>query len=52
MIKVVDSPNPPLHLILGKTALKRFRDKLTAWKGEIAEWEDVTTGADFTSQAA
>jgi NAD(P)-dependent dehydrogenase (short-subunit alcohol dehydrogenase family) len=52
VIKVVDSPNPPLHLILGKTALKRFRDKLTAWEGEIAEWEDVTTGADFTSRAA
>ncbi len=47
MIKVVDSPNPPLHLILGNAALKRFRARLDQWQKETAEWESTTTGADF-----
>jgi NAD(P)-dependent dehydrogenase (short-subunit alcohol dehydrogenase family) len=47
VIAVADSPNPPLHLILGKLALTRFRDKMAAWQKEIAAWESVTTGADF-----
>jgi NAD(P)-dependent dehydrogenase (short-subunit alcohol dehydrogenase family) len=47
MIAVVDSPNPPLHLILGNVALKRFRARLDQWQKEIAEWEPTTTGADF-----
>jgi len=47
VVQVVDSPNPPLHLLLGKMALKRFRDKLALWQKEIASWENVTTGADF-----
>jgi hypothetical protein len=42
-----DSPNPPLHLILGKIALTRFRGKLAEWEKEIAAWEPVTVGADF-----
>jgi NAD(P)-dependent dehydrogenase (short-subunit alcohol dehydrogenase family) len=47
IIAVADSPEPPVHLILGKIALKRFRDKLSAWDKEIAAWESVTAGADF-----
>jgi NAD(P)-dependent dehydrogenase (short-subunit alcohol dehydrogenase family) len=47
MMAVVDSSNPPLHLILGAMALKRFRDKLGQWEKEIATWESTTLGADF-----
>jgi short-subunit dehydrogenase len=47
IIAVAGSPEPPLHLILGKVALTRFRDKLSQWQKEIARWETVTTGADF-----
>jgi NAD(P)-dependent dehydrogenase (short-subunit alcohol dehydrogenase family) len=47
IITVADSPEPPVHLILGKIALTRFRDKLAQWQKEIAAWEPVTTGADF-----
>jgi hypothetical protein len=36
-----------VHIILGKPALTRFRDKLAQWQKEIAAWEPVTTGADF-----
>lgn len=47
VIAVVDSPEPPVHLILGNPALKRFRNKLAQWEKEIAAWEHITTGADF-----
>jgi NAD(P)-dependent dehydrogenase (short-subunit alcohol dehydrogenase family) len=47
MMQVVDTPNPPVHLILGKIALTRFRGKLEAFQKEIAAWESVTLGADF-----
>ena len=47
MIQVVESPNPPLHLLLGKSALQRFRSKLDNWQKEIAAWEQVSVGADF-----
>jgi short-subunit dehydrogenase len=47
MIAVVESPNPPLHLLLGVSALTRFRAKLDNWQKEIAAWEKVTAGADF-----
>lgn len=47
MMQVVESPNPPLHLLLGAMALKRFRAKQERWREEIAAWESVTLGADF-----
>ena len=47
LIAVADSPEPPVHLILGKIALSRFREKLSTWQKEIAAWESVTAGADF-----
>jgi NAD(P)-dependent dehydrogenase (short-subunit alcohol dehydrogenase family) len=47
MIAVVESPNPPLRLLLGASALKRVRAKLDSWQKEIAEWEPVTINADF-----
>ncbi len=51
MIAVVESPNPPLHLILGAAALKRFRAKLDQWNQEIAAWEPTTLRADFQEVA-
>jgi len=47
VITVADSPEPPVHLLLGKSALTRFRGKLAEWEKEIAAWEPVTLGADF-----
>jgi NAD(P)-dependent dehydrogenase (short-subunit alcohol dehydrogenase family) len=47
MIAVVESPNPPLRLLLGASALQRVRAKLDAWQKEIAAWESTTVGADF-----
>jgi NAD(P)-dependent dehydrogenase (short-subunit alcohol dehydrogenase family) len=47
MMQVVESPTPPLRLLLGKSALQRIRTKLDNWQKEIAAWEPVTVAADF-----
>src|SRR6202011_2910114 len=47
MMQVVESPNPPLRLLLGASALQRLRSKLASWEKEIAAWERVTLDADF-----
>ncbi len=47
IIAVVDSPEPPVHLLLGKLALESLRKKLAQRQEEIATWEQVTVGADF-----
>lgn len=48
MVTVVESTNPPRHLVLGKIALDRFRAKIKSFEDEMSTWEDVTLGADFT----
>ncbi|TCP29199.1 oxidoreductase [Sphingomonas sp. BK235] len=47
ILKLVDAPEPPLHLLLGSDALRRARVKLDAVIEEIARWEDVTRSTDF-----
>ncbi len=47
LIAVVDSSEPPVHLLLGKSALKRFRENLVNRGTEIDQWEKITAGADF-----
>lgn len=47
MIKAVESPNPPLHLLLGKAALKGANLKLQMLREQIDAWEEITVGADF-----
>lgn len=52
ILKVVNSKNPPHHLILGAFALNKFREKLKQLRSEITQWEDVTLGADFPESGA
>jgi NAD(P)-dependent dehydrogenase (short-subunit alcohol dehydrogenase family) len=47
IIAAADSPEPPVHLLLGKSALTRFREKLLQRQKEMAAWESVTIGADY-----
>jgi len=47
IIKAVELPQPPLHLVLGRLALETLRGKLSALAGEVDAWEAVTLGADF-----
>jgi NAD(P)-dependent dehydrogenase (short-subunit alcohol dehydrogenase family) len=44
MLHAIDSPNPPLHLVLGPEAVTAVRDKLTAQLRELEAWAEV--GAD------
>jgi NAD(P)-dependent dehydrogenase (short-subunit alcohol dehydrogenase family) len=47
IIAVVQSPNPPGHLILGRDGLTRVKAKLDTLHAEIDAWEATTVGADF-----
>lgn len=47
MIKVVESDNPPLRLLLGSAALKNARIKLDTLKADFDTWAEVTESADF-----
>ena len=47
MIKVVESENPPLRLLLGAAALRGARLKLEELKKDFDTWEETTVGADF-----
>ena len=47
MMQVVESPNPPLRLLLGSVALQRLHTKLDSLQKDVAAWESVTVGADF-----
>lgn len=47
IIKAVESPKPPLHLLLGKAALKGARWKIDLMKKDFDAWAPTTEGADF-----
>lgn len=47
IIRVAESPNPPMNLILGKDGLKRVREKLDKFTESLRQWESVTVSADF-----
>jgi NAD(P)-dependent dehydrogenase (short-subunit alcohol dehydrogenase family) len=47
IIQAVEAPNPPLHLLLGKEALRLGREKLDALRRDFDAWQKVTVGADF-----
>ena len=46
IIDAVESPNPPLRLLLGKAALKGARIKLDMLKRDFDAWEQTTVNAD------
>jgi NAD(P)-dependent dehydrogenase (short-subunit alcohol dehydrogenase family) len=50
IIKLVESAEPPLNLILGNDGLTRVRAKLRDLVTSIEQWETVTVGADFPPQ--
>jgi NAD(P)-dependent dehydrogenase (short-subunit alcohol dehydrogenase family) len=47
IIQAVEASNPPLHLLLGKDALRLAREKLVALHRDFDTWQSVTVGADF-----
>jgi NAD(P)-dependent dehydrogenase (short-subunit alcohol dehydrogenase family) len=47
IIQAVDSPHPPLHLVLGSDAYHRTRQMLDAFSAELEAWKVVAIGADY-----
>ncbi|GLC26785.1 oxidoreductase [Roseisolibacter agri] len=47
IIAAVEAPEPPLHLLLGKGAMRGARWKLDLLKANFDAWEATTVGADF-----
>ena len=52
IITAVQSPEPPLHLVLGKPALEIARKKLAALKQDFDAWEATTLGSDYPEDGA
>ncbi|MDQ6768464.1 MAG: oxidoreductase [Gemmatimonadota bacterium] len=51
IIAAVESPNPPLRLLLGKAALKGARAKIDTLERDFDAWEKTTVEADFPDNA-
>ncbi len=51
IMDVAESPDPPLHLLLGAAAWNRMNGKLEQWREEMAKYKDVTLGADYPEGA-
>jgi len=51
ILRAAESPTPPLHLLLGKDALRLGREKLEALRKDFTAWEAVTIGADFPANS-
>jgi NAD(P)-dependent dehydrogenase (short-subunit alcohol dehydrogenase family) len=47
IVQAVTSPNPPLHLVLGKFAYDRMYQKLDAFRNEMETWREKAVGTDF-----
>ncbi|HNC53577.1 MAG TPA: oxidoreductase [Accumulibacter sp.] len=47
IIEAVESPEPPLHLVLGKPGYDLALAKINDLSAEIAKWREVSLGADF-----
>ncbi len=47
IIRAVESPNPPLHLLLGKAALSGGRRKIEELRADFDAWAETSAGADF-----
>ena len=51
IVKAIESPNPPHHLLLGNYAYDAATAKLEDLRKEFAAWEAVSRGADFPKEA-
>lgn len=51
IVQAVEAENPPLHLLLGRAALRGARAKVEVLKTDFDAWSEVTEGADFPETA-
>jgi len=50
IVKAVESPNPPLRLLLGAAALKNARNKLNELASDFDAWAETSIGADYPKE--
>ncbi len=50
IIKVAETENPPLRLLLGEASYKGANAKLTALKADYDAWAETSIGADFPKE--
>ena len=50
IIHAVESPKPPLHLLLGRPAFDLTAEKFKTFTAEMEKWRDVTLSADFPDE--
>ncbi|QRF57597.1 oxidoreductase [Variovorax sp. UC122_21] len=48
MLRIVEAPKPPAHLLLGSDAVKAVHEKLAALQAELRAWESLSLSTDFT----
>jgi len=51
LLAVLDSPDPPTHLMLGSDALRLVTQARAQFDAEAAKWEQVTTSTDYPDGA-
>jgi len=47
LIEIVNSPKPPVDLLLGADALARLQEQRSRFEREVQDWRHLTVGADF-----
>lgn len=47
IVTIVEAPEPPLHLVLGRAAYDMVADKFREFSAEMERWKDLSLGADF-----
>ncbi|MGX1115103.1 NAD(P)-dependent dehydrogenase (short-subunit alcohol dehydrogenase family) [Streptomyces ambofaciens] len=48
LLRILDAPHPPAHLVLGSDALRLVRAGRAAVESDLDTWEDVTLSTDHT----
>ena len=48
LLEIVESDDPPTHLLLGSDALQRVKARLRSLGNEIKAWEPLSRSTDFT----
>jgi NAD(P)-dependent dehydrogenase (short-subunit alcohol dehydrogenase family) len=51
VVAVVESPKPPVHLLLGPDALNYVRHKLAAFNEDMTAWESVSSSTNYDKEA-
>ncbi len=52
VLQILDTPEPPRHLVLGSDALRVVRAGRAAVDQDLDSWEQLTLSTDFTEPAA